>query len=584
MLSVRPIVEGALQELASFLGSSPFSRDLPYIDSLKRSIDEPCSLAIAGQVKTGKSSFLNALLGENLALVGTTETTATVTSFRYGRAPDGMRPVRCTWVDGRATWEKPRFLDSLQGTDIEALRKANDILRLEYFVENSVLANNVMIVDTPGTNANVDDDVHEERTAEYFALDSALRERHNQETISLSSQADAIVYLTSGVIQKKDSDFLSEFQSRLRSASSQNAAASNVVCLISRADLIEPLMGSAEKRAQYIAIEEKRLVAQLQSPVVVLAVSSQLKSVVATMPRQEWAKILTVVKRGFATAEDLELALIGNDRDFCADDLPSSLTGEERMGLVGKFKGFSWSVIKQVFRALYVASCEEEALSEIERKSGFPEVVSVLQKFFFARGDMLRCNTVVQSVLSYLMRLKNSNRIGVGELKLRKEDVGERFLRFVTWLGTPDGDPFTEQDLEEEFGGESIRKTVRDLQNFLWEESNRMPDAETFLPGIEGLIKKFEAIDKSLDLDRLRYQGLLTFENNPGVCIDEDERSEIGLLLSGRQSFDNNYALRRQMYWRGVVQECMGGRKKFAEIVEEIYARSITRSENEQSV
>ena len=584
MVSVRQSVEAILQELTGFLSGSPFSRDLPYVDSLKRSIDEPCSLAIAGQVKTGKSSFLNALLGENLAPVGTTETTATVTSFRHGKAPDVLRPIRCTWADGGVTWETPRFLDSLQGSDIEALRRANDILRLEYLVENRVLANNVMIVDTPGTNANIDDDVHEERTAEYFALDRALRERHNNETIDLSSKADAIVYLTSGVIQKKDSDFLSEFQNRLRNVSSRNAAATNIICLISRADLIESLMGTAEERSRYIAVEEKRLAAQLAYPVVVLTVSSQLKSVVSALSRQEWTEILAAVQRGFSSVDDLELALAGNDHDFCEEDVPSHLTGKERSWLVSKFKGFAWSVVKQVFRVLYAAKDEEEAVHEIERKSGFSEIVSVLQKFFFARGDMLRCNTVLHSVLSYLVRLKNSNRMGIGELKLRKENVSERFMRFVTWLRTPDGDPFTEQDLDRKFFGVTIRKTIDDLQNFLWEESKRMPDAETFLPGIEAILKKVVALDKSLDLERLRYQGLLIFENNPEVCIDAGERSEMGMLLGRCQSTDNAFALRRQIYWRGVIRECMGSRKKFAEIVEEIYARSITRSENNEPV
>lgn len=55
-----------------------------------------------GRVKAGKSTFINALLGvgEDLATVGTTETTATINYFRYGNPADPERPVRCYWRGG----------------------------------------------------------------------------------------------------------------------------------------------------------------------------------------------------------------------------------------------------------------------------------------------------------------------------------------------------------------------------------------------------------------------------------------------------------------------------------------------------
>lgn len=54
---------------------------LERLSALKVRLHQPCELAIAGKVKAGKSSFLNALIGENLAKVGDLETTATINRF-----------------------------------------------------------------------------------------------------------------------------------------------------------------------------------------------------------------------------------------------------------------------------------------------------------------------------------------------------------------------------------------------------------------------------------------------------------------------------------------------------------------------
>src|SRR5689334_11193421 len=89
-------------------------------------VDEPCVLAVVGRMKVGKSTFINALLGEDLARVGATETTATINRFRYG-LPNPDRPVLCHWRGGQVTEEGRDFLDALQGNDVETLRRAEGI-------------------------------------------------------------------------------------------------------------------------------------------------------------------------------------------------------------------------------------------------------------------------------------------------------------------------------------------------------------------------------------------------------------------------------------------------------------------------
>ena len=71
-----------IDHIISVLENSPWKDT--YVSKFQRFRDEadmPCVLAVAGKVKAGKSSFLNALLGVDLAMVGTTETTATINYF-----------------------------------------------------------------------------------------------------------------------------------------------------------------------------------------------------------------------------------------------------------------------------------------------------------------------------------------------------------------------------------------------------------------------------------------------------------------------------------------------------------------------
>ncbi|WP_295455624.1 Hsp70 family protein [uncultured Thiodictyon sp.] len=152
----------------------------------------PCVVAVVGRVKAGKSTFINALLGarEDLATVGTTETTATINYFRYGRPAEPERPVRCYWRAGGYEDCPANLLRQLQGTDLEMLRRAEGIDHLEYRLELDYLCR-VTLVDTPGTGAVVDE--HQGRTAEYMRLYGQLRERHDRETQQIGESSDAII-------------------------------------------------------------------------------------------------------------------------------------------------------------------------------------------------------------------------------------------------------------------------------------------------------------------------------------------------------------------------------------------------------
>ena len=212
-------------------------------------------------MKAGKSTFINALLGQDVAKVGVTETTATINRFRYGTPADPQRPIRCYWRGGRYEDVGRDFLDSLQGNDAEALRRAEGIDSLEYLLPNPFLRD-VTLVDTPGTSAVVDE--HQNRTAEFLNLQRQLRDRHSQETQRLGSEADAVIYLVGQVPRTTDQAFLEEFGQ----ATGGRSRTLNAIGVLAKIDLQPEILARRQELADKIA---RQLQANLNTVVPVSA-------------------------------------------------------------------------------------------------------------------------------------------------------------------------------------------------------------------------------------------------------------------------------------------------------------------------
>ncbi len=108
--------------------------------------DRPLLVAVMGEFNAGKSSFVNALCGADVAPTGVTPTTATINVLRYGERPE-TRVIR---HDGGTEevrhGDAPSFLAGLRDEDARAIRAVDIFLPVEAL-------RRVEIVDTPGLNA-----------------------------------------------------------------------------------------------------------------------------------------------------------------------------------------------------------------------------------------------------------------------------------------------------------------------------------------------------------------------------------------------------------------------------------------------
>lgn len=142
---------------------------LPAAMRAAEALQRPLRVAVMGEFNAGKSSFVNALCGAEIARVGVTPTTATINLLRFGE-PGG----RVHYQDGRVEeHDAGEIRGFVAGLDEAA---AGAVRVVEIFHPLPVLQK-TEVVDTPGTNS--------------------LRPEHERVAREFLAEADAIVWVFS---------------------------------------------------------------------------------------------------------------------------------------------------------------------------------------------------------------------------------------------------------------------------------------------------------------------------------------------------------------------------------------------------
>ena len=432
MSEVQENLEKILRRSAERLRGASLPVELAErMENLARQVHQPCVVAVVGRVKVGKSTFVNALLGEDLAKVGTTETTATINYFAYGDTNPHF-PVRCHWRGGKVTSESRAFLDGLQGNDLENLRRADGIDYLEYFLPNPLLKQ-ITLVDTPGTGAVVEE--HQNRTAEFMQLSSHLRNRHDQDTRRLGDTADAVIYLVGQVAKVTDQALLQEFTQTTEGRSS----ALNAIGVLSKVELQPEVLARRYELSAKIASQLKD---SLNTVIPVAAGARRALDRLLENDQAGLRRIMTVLRR--IPPNTLEM-LLDAEEFFCEFDFPDSPVGPaERCELLGDMK---WGVFTTIAHVAADPKLDLDGVVErLESITGFEPLWEILNKHFAERGHILRCYRIASDAkevlnevrYTHLPELRKGTRQGRARL--------DRYLRFIQGAG---GDPATARELED---------------------------------------------------------------------------------------------------------------------------------------
>ena len=341
-------------------------------------LDAPLRVAIAGRVKAGKSTLLNALVGERLAPTDAGECTRIVTWYREGTTYGVTAHLR----DGSD--QNVRFTrdEGALGVDLGALR-AEDVETLDVQWPSSALRD-TSLIDTPGL-ASLNDE-NSVRTRDFLALDDADGDD--------AAQADAVIYLMRH-LHRRDADFLGSFLDR----SLSNTSPVNAIAVLSRADEIGAGRLDALDSAARIA-ERYRSDPQVRSLcVTVVPMAGLLAETGLTLAEHEAA---TLRELAASSPDVVGQMLLSADR-FCAPGL-SDVAPELRRALLqrlGMF-GVRFCVQRLVEGQARTAADLARALVEV---SGLQGLRAVLDAHFGARARILKARSVLSSLRALARRV-----------------------------------------------------------------------------------------------------------------------------------------------------------------------------------
>ena len=359
-----------IRRIAAEAGRLAQGSDLgPTVEAAVRRLDEPLRVAIAGRTKAGKSTLLNALVGERLAATDASECTRIVTWYRHAL---GYRVVAELRAGG--TVELPfRREDGALSIELGELDEAT-VERIEVGWPARTLAD-LTLIDTPGLGSA--NESTSARTTEALLDEDGDR----------PGEADAVIYLMRH-LHRYDAQFLEAFLDR----SLAHASPINALVVLSRADEIgaarlDALESAAEVATRYAT---DRRIRELASAVVPIA--GLIAETGATL-REQQVTWLREIARLDAPRRDALLRSVDRFRDADLNPLGTDIREEllDRFGLFGLRLAIRLLVEGRVATATELS----DALLET---SGIRDLQRILADRFAGRSDALKARSALAAL------------------------------------------------------------------------------------------------------------------------------------------------------------------------------------------
>jgi hypothetical protein len=372
---VRAILAGTIRAYRN----APAYRQRPDLhNELERigwRLNQPIRIALAGTLKAGKSTLVNALVGEDIAPTDATEATRIVTWFRNGPTPKvtaNHRGGRRTNIPiGRAGGLTFSFgdLDPADIVDLDVEWPAAELI-------------DATIIDTPGTSS-LNSDVSA-RTLRLLVPDDGV------------PRVDAVVFLLR-TLNAADIALLKQIGELVGGS----AGALGVIGVASRADeigagRIDAMLSAKDVAKRFTEEMDKTGICQAVVPV-----SGLLALTARTLRQSEFGAL---EKLAGVDAAEMAKAMLSADR-FVREDSPLPVDAATRRQLLDRFGMFGVRISIAVLRS--GISDSVTLADELLERSGLVALRDVIDNQFAQRSDLLKSHTALLS----LRRFVEINRI-----------------------------------------------------------------------------------------------------------------------------------------------------------------------------
>lgn len=199
-----------------------------------RRLGAPLQVAVAGRIKSGKSTLVNALIGRRVAPTDIGECTRLVTRFQYGT----VDRVEIVFTDGRKQvlpFAADGAIPAELGVDITT------VSHIEAYLTNAVLQG-MTVIDTPGLGSL--DAASVSRTELLLGAAKHRKDEDDEGSDELDDTsrnavagAEAVLYVVTQGVRADDQQALAAFTA---ATASREAGPVNAIAVLNKADTIAP--------------------------------------------------------------------------------------------------------------------------------------------------------------------------------------------------------------------------------------------------------------------------------------------------------------------------------------------------------
>ncbi|MEJ2889774.1 dynamin family protein [Actinomycetospora aeridis] len=334
-------------------------------------LDGPLRVALAGTLKAGKSTLLNALVGEQIAPTGTAECTRVVTTYRDAPSArivahhrDGTPPDELPVVHRRGA-----LVIDLAG------RTGVDELCVDW---PSASLREVTLIDTPGADST--------RPGVAGRARAFLSAEEAEDAGTPGDGADVVLHL---VRHLHDADVA--FAETVGEGAARGIGPAGTVAVLSRADEIgggrlDALMTAAQVARRYRADPGLRRHCRTVVPV-----SGLLVETARTLRAAEFVAVRDLAA---LAREDVEDLLLSADR--FVDGAPVPADHRARRALLDRFGVHGLRLATTLVRRGAAGTADSAGLAaELVRRSGLDELRSVVGSQLVAHADVFRARAAL---------------------------------------------------------------------------------------------------------------------------------------------------------------------------------------------
>jgi predicted GTPase len=377
MPPVRPLTE-AIQAVIALVDKAMVPQKGATLDKLRRIRDalrEPVRIAVAGRVNAGKSTLVNALVGQVVAPTDVSECTRMVTWYRYG-SPQRLEIVM---RDGTRRTER---LGSGGRLPSELGVNHTEVRRLEAWLANDTLRT-MTLIDTPGLgslNAEIS-----------TAAEDLLRTDHASD--EATAVADALVFIFNTDIKPDEAEAIRAFR---ESSGGPGGATGNAIGVLSKADKLAPGSGWWDAAQRLAKRQAEQMQGELVTVVPVVGLIAETTES-AQLTQRDGVNLAQLAAMDPASLALLQLSAT----KFISGASPVSAEDRDRLLKLLDLQGIAVAVELIREGGVSGAAALRRVMSD---RSGIGELRSLITDTFRGKGEPLK----IRSALHNLERLSSA--------------------------------------------------------------------------------------------------------------------------------------------------------------------------------